>query len=50
VEYSFAKRVGSNLEVYRSRLGGWPMILASLKSLLKTGELLEETLHWPKVL
>ena len=27
---------------------GWPMILASLKSLLETGEPLEETRHWPK--
>ncbi len=28
--------------------GGWPMILASLKSLLETGEPLEETKRWPK--
>jgi uncharacterized protein YndB with AHSA1/START domain len=28
--------------------GGWPMILSSLKSLLETGEPLEETRHWPK--
>ena len=27
---------------------GWPHILASLKSLLETGESLEETRHWPK--
>jgi uncharacterized protein YndB with AHSA1/START domain len=27
---------------------GWPRILASLKSLLETGESLEETRHWPK--
>jgi uncharacterized protein YndB with AHSA1/START domain len=27
---------------------GWPMILASLKSLLETGESLEETRSWPK--
>lgn len=27
---------------------GWPMILASLKSLLETGESLEETRRWPK--
>jgi uncharacterized protein YndB with AHSA1/START domain len=27
---------------------GWPMILASLKSLLETGEPLEQTRHWPK--
>jgi uncharacterized protein YndB with AHSA1/START domain len=28
--------------------GGWPAILASLKSLLETGEPLEATRHWPK--
>jgi uncharacterized protein YndB with AHSA1/START domain len=28
--------------------GGWPHILASLKSLLETGESLAETRHWPK--
>jgi uncharacterized protein YndB with AHSA1/START domain len=27
---------------------GWPLILASLKSLLETGESLEETRRWPK--
>ncbi|HVJ81610.1 MAG TPA: SRPBCC family protein [Planctomycetia bacterium] len=27
--------------------GGWPMILASLKSLLETGESLEQTRRWP---
>jgi uncharacterized protein YndB with AHSA1/START domain len=27
---------------------GWPLILASLKSLLETGEPLEETRHWPE--
>jgi uncharacterized protein YndB with AHSA1/START domain len=27
---------------------GWPHILSSLKSLLETGEPLEETRHWPK--
>jgi uncharacterized protein YndB with AHSA1/START domain len=27
--------------------GGWPMILASLKSLLETGESLEGTRRWP---
>ncbi len=27
---------------------GWPHILASLKSLLETGESLEETRSWPK--
>jgi uncharacterized protein YndB with AHSA1/START domain len=29
---------------------GWPAILASLKSLLETGEALELTRHWPKTL
>jgi uncharacterized protein YndB with AHSA1/START domain len=28
--------------------GGWPMILSSLKSLLETGQALEETKLWPK--
>jgi len=28
--------------------GGWPLILASLKSLLETGEPLDETRRWPK--
>jgi uncharacterized protein YndB with AHSA1/START domain len=28
--------------------GGWPAILASLKSLLETGESLEMTREWPK--
>jgi uncharacterized protein YndB with AHSA1/START domain len=28
--------------------GGWPMILASLKSLLETGESLAATRDWPK--
>jgi uncharacterized protein YndB with AHSA1/START domain len=28
--------------------GGWPMILSSLKSLLETGEPLEETRKWPE--
>lgn len=28
--------------------GGWPILLASLKSLLETGEPLEETRHWPE--
>jgi uncharacterized protein YndB with AHSA1/START domain len=27
---------------------GWPSILSSLKSLLETGESLEETRHWPE--
>jgi uncharacterized protein YndB with AHSA1/START domain len=28
--------------------GGWPAILSSLKSLLETGEPLEETRRWPE--
>jgi len=28
--------------------GGWPRILASLKSLLETGESLQSTREWPK--
>jgi len=28
--------------------GGWPKILASLKSLLETGESLKDTRHWPQ--
>ncbi len=28
--------------------GGWPLILASLKSLLETGESLAETRRWPE--
>ena len=28
--------------------GGWPLILASLKSLLETGESLAATRDWPK--
>ena len=28
--------------------GGWPLILASLKSLLETGESLEASRRWPK--
>jgi len=28
--------------------GGWPLIFSSLKSLLETGQPLEQTRHWPK--
>jgi hypothetical protein len=28
--------------------GGWPLILASLKSLLETGESLDESRRWPE--
>lgn len=30
--------------------GGWPMILASVKSLLETGESLEATRRWPETI
>ena len=29
-------------------ISGWPAILSSLKSMLETGELLDETRRWPK--
>lgn len=32
----------------RAVSNGWPLILASLKSLLETGESLEETRYWPR--
>src|SRR4051794_41928889 len=35
-------------KLIESTSGGWPLILASLKSLLETGEPLEETRRWPK--
>jgi uncharacterized protein YndB with AHSA1/START domain len=35
-------------QVIRDVSGGWPMILASLKSLLETGEPLAETRKWPE--
>lgn len=35
-------------KLIQSVAGGWPLILASLKSLLETGEPLDETRHWPK--
>ena len=35
-------------ELYKGVSTGWPAILASLKSLLETGEPLEATRHWPK--
>ncbi len=37
-----------NSKLIQAVSGGWPHILASLKSLLETGEPLEETRHWPK--
>lgn len=33
-------------KLIRAVSGGWPLFLASLKSLLETGEPLEETRHW----
>jgi hypothetical protein len=35
-------------KLIESTSGGWPMILASLKSLLETGESLEATRRWPE--
>jgi uncharacterized protein YndB with AHSA1/START domain len=37
-------------ELFKGVSGGWPTILASLKSLLETGESLEATRHWPKAM
>jgi len=38
----------SNSKLIEAVSGGWPPILASLKSLLETGESLVETRKWPK--
>ena len=38
----------SDSKLIKAVSGGWPMILSSLKSLLETGESLEESRHWPK--
>ena len=35
-------------KLIQSTSGGWPPILASLKSLLETGDSLELTRHWPE--
>jgi uncharacterized protein YndB with AHSA1/START domain len=35
-------------KLIRAVSGGWPHILASLKSLLETGEPLDETSRWPE--
>lgn len=35
-------------KLIQSVSSGWPPILASLKSMLETGEPLEATRHWPK--
>jgi uncharacterized protein YndB with AHSA1/START domain len=37
----------SDSKLIQAVSGGWPHILASLKSLLETGESLEETRRWP---
>lgn len=37
-----------NSNTVRMASEGWPLILASVKSLLETGEPLEATRHWPK--
>jgi uncharacterized protein YndB with AHSA1/START domain len=41
-----SEKPGSKL--IESVSGGWPAILSSLKSMLETGEPIEETRHWPK--
>jgi uncharacterized protein YndB with AHSA1/START domain len=38
----------SDSKLIESTSGGWPLILASLKSLLETGEALEATRRWPE--
>jgi uncharacterized protein YndB with AHSA1/START domain len=40
------ERPGSKL--IEATSGGWPMLMASLKSLIETGEPIEETRHWPE--
>ncbi len=37
-----------NSKLIEAVSGGWPLILASLKSFLETGEPLEETRRWPE--
>lgn len=37
-----------NSRLYQGVSGGWPLILASLKSLLETGDALEATKRWPE--
>ena len=38
----------SDSKLIQAVSGGWPMILASLKSLLETGESIEATRRWPE--
>jgi uncharacterized protein YndB with AHSA1/START domain len=38
----------SESKLIKAVSNGWPMIIASLKSLLETGHSLEATRHWPK--
>jgi len=37
-----------NSKLIKAVSGGWPAILSSLKSMLETGQSLEETRRWPK--
>ena len=37
-----------NSKLIKAVSGGWLAILSSLKSMLKTGESLDETWRWPK--
>jgi uncharacterized protein YndB with AHSA1/START domain len=49
VKLTFIQEIDKpDAEVIRMASNGWPLILASLKSLLETGEPLEETRHFPK--
>ena len=38
---------GADSKLIKDVAGGWSFILASLKTMLETGEPLEETRHWP---
>jgi hypothetical protein len=46
VGYVAVDKAGSKL--IEAVSSGWPQILASLKSLLETGQPLDETRRWPK--
>ena len=49
VRFTFTHEIDrSEAKLITAVSGGWPHILASLKSLLETGEPLEETRRWPK--
>jgi uncharacterized protein YndB with AHSA1/START domain len=49
VKFSLVHEINvPNSKLIEAVSGGWPMILASLKSLLETGESLEATRTWPQ--